>query len=84
MHDQGGCGVTRRTNVLSINEVLSILKNATSRLPQLRFAWGLLGISAVAALIIRLLGANNVACMFIQNRRFLFKCPRWSYSPLLS
>ena len=51
--------------MLSINEILSILKNATNRLPQLRFAWGLLGISAVAALIIRLLGANKAAIVVI-------------------
>lgn len=51
--------------MLSVNEILSILKNATSRLPQLRFAWGLLGISATAALIIRLLGANKASIVII-------------------
>lgn len=49
----------------SISALLSILKDSTNRLPALRYAWGLLGISVVATLIITFLGANKATIVII-------------------
>lgn len=51
--------------MLSINEILLILRDASSRLPQLKFTWGLLGIAAVASVIVRLLGENKASIIII-------------------
>ena len=53
--------------MLTINQLLSILKDATNRLPQLRYAYGLLGISVVAALTIRLLGPDKASIIAIAS-----------------
>ena len=39
-----------------ITALLNLLKDATDELPQLKFVWGLLGMSLVAAIIIRIFG----------------------------
>lgn len=51
--------------MLNLTQTLTILREAASRLPQLRFAWGLLGLAAISALIIRLLGENQAAVVVI-------------------
>lgn len=49
----------------NINTLLSILKASSKKLPQLKFAWGLLGISTVAALIITILGSSKAAILIM-------------------
>ncbi len=50
---------------MDIKDIFSILKESTNRLPQLRFAWGVLGVAAISSLIIRLLGENKASIIVI-------------------
>lgn len=50
---------------MNFSTLLNILSNATKRLPQLRFAWGLLGIAIVASIILGLFGSGKASIMAI-------------------
>jgi hypothetical protein len=65
MHDYLLDNAILRICVIHANQLLSMLIASTNRLPQLRYAWGLLGISAVAALIIQILGKNQASIVII-------------------
>lgn len=48
-----------------MNELVTLLSQATKTLPQLRFAWGLLGIAIVAALIMQIVGSDRAAIVVV-------------------
>lgn len=50
---------------ININWILKILRESTRQLPQLQYAWGLLGVSAVGAIIIGVLGSSKASVIII-------------------
>lgn len=50
---------------MNVQEIIQLLRVSSSKLPQLRYAWGLLGLSCVSAIIIQLLGETRASILFI-------------------
>ncbi|WP_156826439.1 hypothetical protein [Marinobacterium rhizophilum] len=48
-----------------MEKLVYILKEATDRLPQLRYAWGLLGVAATAAIITSILGEGKATIIIV-------------------